>query len=95
MIDIHIGLISISLFIFGIVSYKYFRYNSLIVTSSVYDIEMMGIVLLSFLNACVGIIILKEHLNSIFLLGSALNYIGIFILGSKVTTARLNQMDTE
>lgn len=95
MIDIHIGLISISLFIFGIVSYKYFRYNSLIVTSSVYDIEMMGIVLLSFLNACVCIIILKEHLNSIFLLGSALNYIGIFILGSKVTTARLNQMDTE
>lgn len=95
MIDIHIGLISISLFIFGIVSYKYFRYNSLIVTSSVYDIEMMGIVLLSFLNACVCIIILKEHLNSIFLLGSALNYIGIFILGLKVTTARLNQMDTE
>lgn len=95
MIDIHIGLISISLFIFGVVCYKYFRYKYLIVTSSVYDIEMAVIVLLSFLNACVCIIILKEHLDSVFLLGAALNYIGIFTLGSKVTTARLNQIDIE
>lgn len=95
MIDIHLGLISISLFIFGIVCYKYFRYNYLTVTSSVYDIEMAVIVFLSLLNACLCIIILKEHLDSVFLLGVTLNYIGIFTLGSKVTTARLNQIDIE
>lgn len=95
MIDIHIGLISISLFIFAVVCYKYLRYNYLIVTSAIYDIEMGAILLLSLLNACLCIIILKEHLDSSLLLGVALNYIGIFTLGYKVTTARLKKIDTE
>lgn len=95
MIDIYAGLIGISLFIFLVVLYKYFRYNYLVVTNIAYDTEMIVIVLLSLLNAGVCIIIMKEHIDSIFLLGSVLNYIGIFTLGSKVTTARLKQMDLE
>lgn len=78
-----------------VVCYKYFRYNYLVVTGTVYDIEMAVIILLSLLNACICIIILKEHIDSIFLLGAALNYIGIFTLGSKITTSRLNQIDIE
>lgn len=95
MIDIYAGLIGISLFIFLVVLYKYFRYNYLVVTNIAYDTEMIVIVLLSLLNAGVCIIIMKEQVDSIFLLGSVLNYIGIFTLGSKVTTARLKQMDLE
>lgn len=60
-----------------------------------YDTEMIVIVLLSLVNASICIIIMKEHLDSILLLGSVLNYIGIFTLGSKITTARLKQMDLE
>lgn len=95
MIDIYAGLIGISLFIFLVVLYKYFRYNYLVVTNIAYDTEMIVIVLLSLLNAGVCIIIMKEQVDSIFLLGSVLNYIGIFTLGSKVTAARLKQMDLE
>jgi len=95
MIDIHTGLIGISLFIFLTICYKYVRYNYLVVTSMVYDIEMAVIILLSLLNACLCIIILKEHIDSVFLLAATLNYIGIFTLGSKITTSRLNQIDIE
>jgi hypothetical protein len=95
MIDIHLGLTGVSLFIFMIICYKYFRYNYLVVTGTVYDIEMAVIILLSLLNAFICIIILKEQIDSVFLLGGVLNYIGIFTLGAKVTTSRLNQMDIE
>lgn len=78
-----------------IVCYKYFRYNYLVVTGTVYDIEMVVLILLSLLNAFLCIIILKEQIDSVFLLGAVLNYIGIFTLGAKVTTSRLNQMDIE
>lgn len=95
MIDIHNGLIGVSLFIFVVAFYKYFRYNYLLVASTVYNIEMAVIILLSLLNACICIIILKEHIDSVFLLGATINYICIFTLGSKVTSSRLKQIDIE
>lgn len=75
--------------------YKYIRYSYLIVSGTIYDIEMIGIVLLSLLNASICIFVLKEHLHSLFLLGVAINYIGIFILGGKITIARIKQIDLE
>lgn len=95
MIDIHAGLIGVSIFILIVVVYKYIRYNYMVITSSAYDVEMLGIVLLSLLNACICIIIMKEQVDSVYLLAAVINYIGIFTLGAKITTARLNQIDME
>jgi hypothetical protein len=95
MISTQIGLTGVLFFIFVIIIYKFFRYNYLIVTSAVYDIEMVGLVILCLLNAFVCIVIFKDNLESNFLIGSAINYIGIFTLGGKITIARLNQTELE